>query len=94
MNDVLNSQGYTQAAWWNCIPISAWGLLVVTTICCHVLVGYGARGAKISAVLLILLPIVISISLLLIADIDAPRGGLIHVKPQNLVAVSNSLPKQ
>jgi hypothetical protein len=94
MNDVLNSQGYTQAAWWNRIPISAWGLLVITAICCHVLVGYGARGAKISAVLLIVLPIVISISFLLIADIDAPRGGLIRVKPQNLVALSDSLPKQ
>jgi len=94
MNDVLNSQGYTQAAWWNRIPISAWGLLVVTAICCHMLVGYGARGVKISAVLLIVLPIVISISFLLIADIDAPRGGLIRVTPQNLVALSDSLPKQ
>jgi hypothetical protein len=27
MNDVLNSQGYTQAAWWNRIPGAAWGLL-------------------------------------------------------------------
>jgi hypothetical protein len=27
MNDVLNSQGYTQAACWNRIPTSAWGLL-------------------------------------------------------------------
>jgi hypothetical protein len=26
MNDVLNSQGYTQAAWWNRIPDAAWGL--------------------------------------------------------------------
>src|SRR5208282_1550212 len=43
MNDVLNSQGYTQAAWWNRIPFAAWGLLVVTAICCNVLVGYGAR---------------------------------------------------
>jgi len=27
MNDVLNSQGYTQAAWWNRIPVEAWVLL-------------------------------------------------------------------
>ena len=27
MNDVLNSQGYTQAAWWNRIPHAAWGLM-------------------------------------------------------------------
>jgi hypothetical protein len=94
MNDVLNSQGYTQAAWWNRIPSSAWGLLIVTAICCHVLVGYGARGVKISAALLIVLPIIISISFLLIADIDAPRGGLIRVKPQNLVSLVDSFPKQ
>jgi hypothetical protein len=25
MNDVLNSQGYTQAAWWNRIPVAAGG---------------------------------------------------------------------
>ena len=91
MNDVLNSQGYTQAAWWNRIPTSAWGLLIITAICCHVLVGYGARGEKMSASLLIVLPLVISISFLLIADIDAPRRGLIRVKPQNLVALDDSL---
>ena len=94
MNDVLNSQGYTQAAWWNRIPTSAWGLLIITAICCHVLVGYAARGEKMSASPLIVLPLVISISFLLIADIDTPRRGLIRVKPQNLVALADSLPKQ
>ena len=43
MNDVLNSQGYTQAAWWNRIPIAAWGLMVVIAICCNLLIGYAAR---------------------------------------------------
>ena len=32
MNDVLNSQGYTQFAWWNRIPVSAWILLAVIAI--------------------------------------------------------------
>ncbi len=27
MNDVLNRQGYTQAAWWNRIPTGAWCLM-------------------------------------------------------------------
>src|SRR5690348_11910009 len=27
MNDVLKSQGDTQAAWWNRIPVAAWGLM-------------------------------------------------------------------
>jgi hypothetical protein len=93
MNDVLNSQGYTQAAWWNRIPTSAWGLLVITAICCNVLVGYGARGVGATAKLLMVLPVVVSISFLLIADIDSPRGGLIHVAPQNLASLYQSLHK-
>jgi hypothetical protein len=93
MNDVLNSQGYTQAAWWNRIPISAWGLLILTGIWCNVLVGYGARGAGATPKLLMVLPVVVSISFLLIADIDSPRGGLIHVAPQNLASLYQSLHK-
>ena len=82
MNDVLNSQGYTQAAWWIRIPTSAWGLLVVTAVCCNVFVGYGARATGTTANMLVVLPVVDSISFLQIADIDSPRGGLIHVAPK------------
>ena len=39
MNDVLNSQGYTQAAWWNRIPRAAWTLMVAIALCCNVLLG-------------------------------------------------------
>jgi hypothetical protein len=45
MNDVLNSSGYTQAAWWHRIPPAAWALMGLIAICCNVLVGYGARRA-------------------------------------------------
>ncbi len=93
MNDVLNSQGYTQAAWWNRIPRSAWGLMIAIAICCNVLVGYGVRGAEPKTGLLLVLPVVVSIALLLIADIDSPRGGLIRVAPQNLISLSQSLPR-
>jgi hypothetical protein len=91
MNDVLNSQGYTQAAWWNRIPYAAWGLMALIAICCNLLVGYGARNSK-GAILLMILPLVVSIAFLLIADIDSPRGGLIHVYPQNLLSLSGLLP--
>jgi len=90
MNDVLNSQGYTQAAWWNRIPSSAWWLLIATAICCNLLVGYGTRA---TSKLLVVLPVVISIAFLLIADIDSPRGGLIHVAAQNLESLYQSLRK-
>ena len=32
MNDVLNSQGYTQAAYWNRIPTAAWAVLIAMAI--------------------------------------------------------------
>jgi len=93
MNDVLNSQGYTQAAWWNRIPPPAWILMMVIAVCCNFLVGYGERSAKASPALLLVLPLVVSISFLLIADIDSPRSGLIQVVPQNLVRLSQGLSK-
>jgi hypothetical protein len=92
MNDVLNSQGYTQAAWWNRIPPAAWDLMMAIGISCNVLIGYGARTAGVKSGLLFILPLVVSISFLLIADIDSPRGGFIHIAPQNLVALRQSLP--
>jgi hypothetical protein len=93
MNDVLNSQGYTQAAWWNRIPTSAWGLMIAIAICCNLLVGYGASTAQVKSGLLLVLPLVVSIAFLLISDIDSPRRGLIRVVPQNLISLSQSLPK-
>jgi hypothetical protein len=91
MNDVLNSQGYTQAAWWNRIPLSAWGLMVAIAISCNLLVGYGARKAEAEGILMLVLPLLVSISFFLIADIDSPRGGLIRVQPQNLLSFAQSL---
>src|SRR4029079_15078141 len=91
MNDVLNSQGYTQAAWWDRIPIAAWGLMLMMAMCSNVLVGYGARSPKLGKPLLLVLPLVVSISFFLIADIDSPRGGVIHLHPQNLKSLSASL---
>ncbi|MFZ0794558.1 MAG: hypothetical protein WAM65_12360, partial [Candidatus Korobacteraceae bacterium] len=93
MNDVLNSQGYTQAAWWNRIPGSAWALMIGMAICCNMLIGYGARGAGVKSGLLFVLPLVAAIAFLLIADIDSPRRGFIHVVPQNLISLQDSLPK-
>lgn len=93
MNDVLNSQGYTQAAWWNRIPLAAWVFLLLTAIGCNLLVGYGSRRLQAKSGLLFVLPLLVAISFLLIADIDSPRGGLIHVAPQNLAALWQSLHK-
>jgi len=89
MNDVLNSEGYTQAAWSNRLPIAAWGLLAAISIFCALLIGYGSHRR--SAALFLVVPLAVSISFFLIADIDSPRRGLIRVVPQNLASLSQSL---
>jgi hypothetical protein len=91
MNDVLNTQGYTQASWWNRIPIAAWALMWAIAICSTFMIGYYLRPAKRHWVRLIIMPVVVSISFLLIADIDSPRGGIIRVLPQNLVNLQQGL---
>ena len=89
MNDVLNSQGYTQAAWWNRIPVAAWSLMFLIAVLSNVLLGYGMHGRAV--VLSIILPLAVSISFFLIADIDSPRGGVIRIQPQNLYAFARTL---
>jgi hypothetical protein len=91
MNDVLNSQGYTQAAWWNRIPVAAWMLMLAIAICCSALVGYGAKFAMGKNRYLWILPLVVSIAVLLIADIDSPSRGVIRVVPQNLLSLAETL---
>ena len=90
MNDVLNRQGYTQAAWWNRIPKAAWALMIAIAICCNLLIGMPAGEVK-TRIPLLVLPIVLAIAFMLLADLDSPRGGIIHVSPQNLVSLQQSM---
>ena len=92
MNDVLNSQAYTQAAWWNRIPIAAWTLMATIAVCCNLLIGYGARRRDWH--IFLILPVAVSIAFFLISDLDSPRGGTIHVEPLNLISLSQSLRAQ
>jgi hypothetical protein len=94
MNDVLNSQGYTQAAWWNRIPHAAWLLMGAIAICCNWLVGYDARSTAGKRGRHFILPLIVAIAFFMIADMDAPRGGVIRVRPQNLHSLSSSLSGQ
>jgi len=89
MNDVLNAQGYAQAAWWNRVPGPAWVLMGLIAVGCNFLMGFGVRRTQ--TPMLSLLPVLIAISFFLIADIDSPRGGVIRVRPDNLLSLANNL---
>jgi hypothetical protein len=91
MNDVLNSQGYTQAAWWNRIPPGAWCLMGAVSICANFLVGFDTRHTAQKHIRLLVLPAVLCFAFFAIADIDSPRRGVIRVQPQNLLSLSRSM---
>ena len=91
MNDVLNAQGYTQAAMWNRIPIAAWTLMGAIAVCSSLLFGYYTVRAHTGITRFIFLPLIIAISFFLIADMDSPPHGVIRVAPQNLISLSHSL---
>jgi hypothetical protein len=77
------------AAWLNRIPIAAWWLLVMIGLACNVMLGFGAK--RFNSFLLLLVPITVSVSFFLIADIDSPRGGVVQVAPQNLARLARTL---
>jgi hypothetical protein len=90
MNDVLNSQGYTQAAWLNRIPLAAWILLAALALFSNLLVGFEVQRAGGGRIVPYVLPVTVSIACCLIADLESPRG-LIKVQPQNLQILAQSL---
>ncbi len=94
MNDVLNSQGYTQAAWWNRIPTAAWLLMIIIAIACNGLVGYSALQTAGKLRLFAFLPAIVAVSFFLIAELDSPHSGVIRVAPQNLISLAGSMHEQ
>lgn len=90
-NDVINSQGYTQAALWNRIPHAAWLLMGVMALCANFMLGVGAKRPGAERKLLVVLPFIVACAFFLIGDIDAPRSGVIRVNAQNLDALVRSL---
>jgi hypothetical protein len=92
INDVVNSQRSSQAAWLNRIPVAAWVLMGAISSGCCCLIGYRARRKDWLTFLVV--PVTVSVSLFLIADLDSPRGGAIRVTPLNLSSLSQSLPAQ
>ncbi len=91
LNDVLNAQVYTQAAWWNRIPIEAWWLMSAIAICSNMLVSYSRHRPNTEVIRFLVLPFVLSIAFFAIADIDSPRNGAIRVPPENLTNLAQSL---
>jgi hypothetical protein len=91
INNVINAEGDTQAAWLNRIPGTAWLLMGAIAICATLLVGIGVNREVGFARVLGVLPLIISIAFYLIADIESPRLGIISVVPENLMSLAGVL---
>ena len=91
MNDVINSASYTEAAWLNRIPPAAWTLLFIIAIFASIAVGFSAATFSANRTLFLSIPLVVSASFFLIADIDGPRHGIIKVLPVNLISLDLQL---
>jgi hypothetical protein len=89
MNDVLNSYGYTVAAWRNRLPVEVWLLLFVVAACCNFLIGFGAE--RLSSATHAILPLTASLAILLIADVEGPHNGFVRVHPINLIDAEASI---
>jgi hypothetical protein len=89
MNDVLNSYGYTVAAWRNRLPVEVWMLLIVVSAGCNFLIGFGAE--KLSSATHAILPLTASLAILLIADVEGPSNGFVSVAPINLIDAAASM---
>ena len=89
MTDVLNSQGYTLAAWRNRLPVEVWMLLLVIAAGCNFLIGFGAE--RLSPVTHAILPVTAALAFLLIADVEGPRNGFVRVGPVNLEDIAAAM---
>jgi hypothetical protein len=89
VNDVLNSQGDTEAAWEFRLPTAAWFFMFAVAIFSTWLSGYSSHRKGVT--FFVVVPLTVSISFFLIADIESPRHGLIRVVPHNLITLSRSL---
>ena len=89
MNDVLNSYGYTVAAWRNRLPPEVWMLLILVAASCNFLIGFGAE--RLSAATHAILPLTASLAILLIADVEGPHNGFVRVHPVNLIDAAASI---
>lgn len=90
VNEVIDAQGFTQSSWSNRIPVAVWVLMLLVAVACNALLG--RVETRVSVATLLVLPVLLSVSLFLIADIDSPRVGIIRVVPQNLISALRALP--
>lgn len=84
-NQLYTSQQETMASWRQQIPMAAWLMVMVFGVFSNFLIGYHMPAGSWGWLLIV--PFVTALALFMIAEIDVPGKGVIHVTPQNLQAL-------
>lgn len=90
-NELYLSEQKTMASWRHQIPNAAWFLLVFFAVCSNVLIGYNMRKIQGKNWLIFILPSLTTLALFMIAEIDIPGEGIIHVTPDDLISLKSFL---
>ncbi len=95
LNEMFDMQTRRSEARGNRIPVEAWLLLIFIAMVSTSLAGYeiGAetRGERGRRWMLNVLPVVLAVVLMLIADLDTPRSGLIRVDLHPLMELQKEM---
>ena len=86
-NDLYIAQQKTMSSWRHKIPQAAWVVLVVFGIFSKYLIGRTIRNRRGSQSLLLIIPAISALAMFMIAEIDVPGKGIVHVEPDNLKSI-------
>lgn len=78
-------------SWRDQIPNIVWYLLIFFAIVSNFLIGYNARKEQGMNLLILILPFLITLALFIIYEIDIPGKGVIHVTPDDLVSLKETI---
>lgn len=90
-NELYLSEQKTMASWRHQIPNAAWFLLAFFAVCSNALIGYNMRKIQGRNWLIFILPSLTTLALFMIAEIDIPGEGIIHVTPDDLISLQSFL---
>ena len=90
-NDLYTTQEKTSVSWDFRIPNIVWGLIIFFAFVANFLIGYSARTIERGNLLILVLPLLMALSLFIISEIDIPGKGVIHVTPDHLITLKETL---
>ncbi|AWM79062.1 hypothetical protein DKL61_01095 [Gammaproteobacteria bacterium ESL0073] len=84
-SELYTTRQQTIAGWNPRIPSAAWILLIISAVLSNLLIGYNIRGMRSGNGLIFIMPLLTTAAFFMIAEIDMPGRGIIHIVPHNLI---------